>query len=91
MPKREPQPDDYYLLPFAGKQRDLLVQVVGPAVLGHHTVRYAGREGMGETRVLLSSCHRCAPSRAARILGVKASDGKGICTKDAYGSPGGGE
>jgi hypothetical protein len=76
MPKREPKAGDYYLLPFAGRKRDLLVRVVAPGGGGgHHRVGYAGRTGMSESLVLLSSCHRCSPSRAARILGVAMGEG----------------
>lgn len=71
MAKREPKAGDHFLLPFAGKPKDLLVQALAPSHAGHWRVRYPGRTNAGESDVLLSSCHRCSPSRAARILGTK--------------------
>lgn len=57
---------DYFLLPFAGKRRDLLVRAERPHRLtGHWTVSTArGRT----TLVLLSSCRRCPPSEVRRIM-----------------------
>lgn len=70
MAQRAPKAGDHFLLPFAGKPKDLLVQAIAPSHAGHWRVRYPGRPGVGESDVLLSSCHRCSPSRAARILGT---------------------
>lgn len=70
MAKREPKAGDYFLLPFAGKPAQLLVQAIAPSHAGHWRVRYPARPGVSESDVLLSSCHRCPPSRAARILGT---------------------
>lgn len=69
MPKREPKAGDFYLLPFAGPKRDLLVRVIGPGFAGHHQCSYAATPNR-HTDVMLSSCHRVSPARAARILGV---------------------
>jgi hypothetical protein len=79
MPKRDPKPGDYYLKPYAGKRINLLVQAVEfhPST-GHWYVRNAKDGEHGPVSLLLlSSCHRCSPSQAARILaaaGVPASD-----------------
>lgn len=58
-------PGDYFLLPFSGKRCDLLVRAERPHQSGHWHVRYIdGRDGL----VLLSSCRRCSPSAAKKIL-----------------------
>lgn len=70
MPKREVKAGDYFLTPFAGTAQDRLVRAVEPGPAGHWYVTWPCRPNMGQSYMLLSSCHRCSPSRAARILGV---------------------
>ena len=65
--KKEIAAGDHFLLPYAGKKRDLLVRAVAPAYAGfsgHWRVAYLdGRENV----VLLSSCKRVQPSEAKRL------------------------
>jgi hypothetical protein len=60
------QPGDFFLLPFKGTRRNLLVKAVRQ-VPGYQQW-YVSNERGHETSVLLSSCRRCPPSVAQRIL-----------------------
>ncbi len=59
---------DYFLMPFTGKARELLVRAVAPRTgLGAGQWQVAYLNGSNSI-CLLTSCHRCPPSRVARIL-----------------------
>jgi hypothetical protein len=70
-PKRNPKAGEYFLAPLKGEPRDLLMQAVRPGPAGHWYVSYPAHPNRAESYTLLSTCHRCTPSRAKRILGVK--------------------
>lgn len=63
------QAGDYFLMPFKGKRRDLLVKAVQPhSALG--SGQWQACDVSGKTHsLLLTSCRRCSPSLARRILG----------------------
>lgn len=72
-PKREVKAGDYFIAPLRGTLRELLMQAVRPGPAGHWYVTYPAFPDRAESYVLLSSCHRCTPSRARDILGVPAN------------------
>jgi hypothetical protein len=70
MAKREIQAGDYFLLPYAGPRRKLLVKAVQfNEVTGHW---YVSNEAGMTKQVLLSSCKRVSPSLVARICKAPA-------------------
>lgn len=66
MPKREPQAGDFFLLPYSGKRRDLLVKAIQPHPVGGGQWVVSYEDGRSNV-VLLSSCRRVSPSEADRI------------------------
>ncbi len=71
MAMRNPKRGDYFLLPFTGPKRDLLVQAQQEYGGWQWWVTYPAYPQRPFSCVLLSSCQRCTPSRAAAILGAK--------------------
>lgn len=57
---------DYFLLPYSGKRRDLIIKVVRPLYYGQWFC--VSLKGQYEFLVLVSSCERCPPYLAKRIL-----------------------
>lgn len=57
---------DYFLLPFAGSRRSRLVKAIEEHKCSGHW--YVEHTGGHKNMVLLSSCKRCPPSLARRIL-----------------------
>jgi hypothetical protein len=66
--KRDVRQGDYFLLPLAGRHKDLLVRAEQEFYYGHWVCSHA--DGF-ESVYLLSSCKRIHPSDANRILGKK--------------------
>lgn len=60
---------DFFLAPFAGKRRDLLMRLIRPLPgFGHNQWEYFNYGTRTKQVALISSCHRCSPSLAKRIL-----------------------
>lgn len=57
---------DYFLLPFVGKRRQLLVQVIRPRLYQHECRFVDG----GRAMFCLEACQRVGPAEANRILGA---------------------
>lgn len=57
---------DYFLMPYRGKRIDLLVRATRRAYGEYWYARHFN--GIPPTMSLLSSCHRCPPSLAKRII-----------------------
>lgn len=66
MNQRQIQAGDFFLLPYAGPRRARIIKAVQPhcAGGGHW---YVSNEAGNTSVVLLTSCHRCAPSLVKRI------------------------
>ncbi len=58
---------DFFLLPFKGRRRDLLVKAIQPSACGGGRWHVSNEAGFTST-VLLTSCRRVSPSVVARIL-----------------------
>ncbi len=58
---------DFFLLPFKGRRRDLLIKAIQPSACGGGRWHVSNEAGFTST-VLLTSCRRVSPSVVARIL-----------------------
>jgi hypothetical protein len=58
---------DFFLLPFKGRRRDLLVKAIQPSACGGGRWHVSNEAGFTST-VLLTVCRRVSPSVVARIL-----------------------
>ena len=76
---------DFFLLPFKGRRRDLLVKAIQPSACGGGRWHVSNEAGFTST-VLLTSCRRVSPSVVARILKTPNAEFSGPRPLAAEGS-----